>query len=82
VCETSPDVILEGKFGHLSQANPRAIWESICCFSVRYPAPFIFAGDRTTAQRMTQSLLTKFAREHVRAVEEMTRAANRLRKAG
>lgn len=65
--------VLAGRFGERSQANPRSVWESICCFSVRY-CPFIFAGDRMTGARLTESLLQKFVREHYVTINRMETA--------
>ncbi len=77
VVEGTAQAILRGEYGR-SQANPTAIWGSVCAFSVRY-CPFVFMCDRATAARWTESVLMKFAREHVRAFDAMSKAA---RKAG
>ena len=79
VVEASAPDVLAGNYGRYgSQCNPKSIWESVCAFSVRY-APFIFAGDRKTGARLTESLLCKFAREHIVAVENMQRASRKLK---
>jgi DNA excision repair protein ERCC-4 len=75
VVEGSAQSILRGDYGP-SRANPAAIWESIAAFTTRY-CPFHFLGDRRTAARWTESILLKFAREHLKAVELMTRASLR-----
>jgi hypothetical protein len=72
IVEASGPDVLAGNFGR-SQANPKSIWETICCFSIRY-APFVFAGDRFTGARLTESLLLKFAREYTVTLERMERA--------
>ncbi len=77
VIEGSAQAILRGGYG-VSCANPHAVWESIAAFNARY-CPFHFLGDRQTAAKWTESVLLKFAREHIKAVEAMTKAA---RKAG
>jgi DNA excision repair protein ERCC-4 len=76
VIEGSAGTILRGEYDH-SCANPKALWESICAFSVRY-CPFHFLGDRITAAKWTESVLLKFAREHLKAVEAMTKAAKSM----
>jgi len=76
IIEASAQDVLEGRFD-LSCANPKAIWESIAAFTIRY-CPFIFGGNRLTASKMTESLLLKFAREYLKAVESTIRAARRL----
>ena len=78
IVEASARDILEGRFD-LSCANPRAIWESVAAFTIRY-CPFVFAGDRPTAARMTESLLLKFAREHQKATDAMIKAVHRFQK--
>jgi DNA excision repair protein ERCC-4 len=77
IIEASAKDILQGRFD-LSCANPRAIWESIATFTIRY-CPFIFAGDRLTAAKMTESLLLKFAREHIKSAQAMCRGDKALR---
>ena len=78
VCECSADDILSGRYR--SEASPASIWESICAFSIRY-CPFLFAGDRATRHAcLTESLLLKFGREHIKAAHEMAQAARRIRK--
>ena len=75
VVEGSAQAILRGEYGP-SKANPASVWESVAAFTARY-CPFIFMGDRQTAARWTESVLLKFAREHFKAVEMMTRASRR-----
>jgi DNA excision repair protein ERCC-4 len=79
VVEATAGDILAGKFG-LSKANPASICESIAAFSVRY-CPFLFCGDRETTARLVESILLKYAREHIKAVEAMDQAARKCRKA-
>lgn len=76
VVEGSAQAILRGEYGP-SQANPASIWESIAAFNARY-CPFHFLGDRRTAAKWTESLLLKFAREHVKVVDAMAKAAKRV----
>jgi hypothetical protein len=77
VIEANAGDILAGRFNGKSQANPRAVWESICCFSVRY-APFVFAGDRHVGARLTESLLLKFCRESRLVIERMDKAGRKI----
>jgi DNA excision repair protein ERCC-4 len=75
VIEGSAQAILRGEYGP-SRANPVAVWESIAAFTARY-CTFLFLGDRRTAAAWTESVLLKFAREHVKAVDAMTKASPR-----
>ena len=50
--------------GHYtSRMNPKAAIQTLLTFSVRYGLPIFFAGNRSYGQRLTESLLLKFARE-------------------
>jgi len=77
VVEASAPDVLQGRFEGKSQANPRAIWESICCFSVRY-WPFLFCGNRWAGAQLTQSLLLKFAHERYRDIERLEKATREV----
>ena len=77
VIEANAADILAGRFNGKSQANPRAVWESICCFSIRY-APFVFAGDRHVGARLTESLLLKFCREVRLIVERIDKTGRKI----
>jgi DNA excision repair protein ERCC-4 len=46
-----------------SQMNPKSAIQSLLAFSIRYRLPVWFAGDRKHGQRLTESLLCKYARE-------------------
>jgi DNA excision repair protein ERCC-4 len=46
-----------------SQMNPKSAVQSLLTFSIRYRLPVWFAGDRKHGQRLTESLLCKYARE-------------------
>ena len=52
---------LSGKYRSNLKSN--ALMESICAFHIRYGVPFIFAGNRLAGERLTYSLLSKFAYE-------------------
>ncbi len=80
IVEADARDVLAGRFGPRSQANPKAIWETIACFSVRY-APFLFCGDRRAGARLTESLLLKFAREYRVTVEKLDRASREIQRA-
>lgn len=76
IVEASASDILAGRFGKYGNGcHARAIWESCCCFSVRYRSPFLFASDRITAARLAESLLTKWHRERRKVVDGIEKAA-------
>jgi len=77
VVEAPLQDILTGNFR--GEANPKSVFESVCCFSVRY-APFFFAGDRETGARLCESLLLKFAREYYRTIERFEKAQTAVAK--
>ncbi len=82
VIEGSLTDIASGHFGRFpSKVNPIAVFETLTTFSVRYSLPIWFAEDRTIGARLTESLLTKWFREHVKTTETVTRAARRLKTA-
>lgn len=78
IVEASQGTLLDGDFQDISQVNPRSIWETIAAFSVRYGVPFIPCQNRRIGAALTESLLTKYARESVRGIDTMRRAARRL----
>ena len=56
--------LLELSNGHYrSMMKPKAAIQSLLAFSVRYDLPIFFAENRDFGQRVTESLLLKFARE-------------------
>ena len=75
IVECSPQEILTGNYS--SQANPKAIWESIMAFQIRY-TNFLFAYNRLMGARMTESLLNKYAREHFKIAERITKGYSRV----
>lgn len=77
VVEASPSDILEHRYQ--AQVNPTAAWESICAFSVRH-CPILFRENRRIAAKLTESILTKFAREFHKTCREMERAVKRFHK--
>jgi len=62
-------LVIEGNLSDLaeghyhSQALPKAIIQSRLAFSIRYRLPMFFCESRKYAERVTESLLCKFARE-------------------
>jgi DNA excision repair protein ERCC-4 len=75
IVEASATEVLAGRYGVYGRGcNPKSIWESCCCFSVRY-APFLFASDRITAAKLCESLLMKWAREHQKIVDGIESAS-------
>jgi len=44
-----------------SEMQPKAVIQSLIAFSVRYRLPVWFAGNRDYGQRLTESLLSKYA---------------------
>ncbi len=73
VIEADASDILQGRFGpHAKNVSPAAIWESIIALSLR-SCPFVFTGDRVTGARMTESLLVRYAKDHLNAVRDESR---------
>lgn len=46
-----------------SEMNPKSAIQSLLAFSVRYRLPIFFCENRKYAQRITENLLCKYARE-------------------
>lgn len=46
-----------------SRMKPQAVLQSISAFHIRYQVPFLFCGDRSGAEYMTYSLLSKYLYE-------------------
>jgi DNA excision repair protein ERCC-4 len=58
--------------GHyMSLMKPKAAIQSLLTFSVRYGLPIFFAENRDYGQRLTESLLLKFAREQENRAKAM-----------
>jgi hypothetical protein len=78
IVEASAADFRAGRFGHYGRGiNPKAVWESVCAFSVRY-CPFLFASDRITAAKMCESLLLKWLREHRKILETVEKASRQF----
>lgn len=78
VVEASQATLLDGDYQDISLVNPLSIWETIAAFSVRYGIPFLACQNRRIGAALTESLLTKYARESTRGVDTMRRAVRRL----
>ncbi len=61
VVEASLSDIINGRYR--SEMQPKAAIQSLLAFSIRYRLPVWFAESREYGQRITESLLAKFARE-------------------
>ena len=61
VVEASLSDLIEGKYR--SQMNSKSAIQSLVAFSIRYRLPVWFAGSRDYGQRLTESLLSKYATE-------------------
>ena len=61
IIEGSLDDIVKHKYR--SEMQPKAIVQSLACYSVRFDIPIWFCGSRSYAERITESLLDKYARE-------------------
>ena len=62
-------LVIEGSLSDLSNGNyrskmlPKSAIQSLLAFSIRYRLPVWFCENRTYGQRVTESLLCKYARE-------------------
>ena len=79
VVECSPSDVLEKRYD--VDVHPAAAWESICAFSVRH-CPILFGESREYSARLAESLLRKYAREFLKAAEEIAKASEKFRRAG
>jgi len=61
VIEGSLSDLAEGNYR--SQMNPKSAIQSLLAFSVRYRLPIFFCENRAYGQRVTESLLCKYAHE-------------------
>lgn len=61
VIEASLSDIANGDYR--SRTNPKSVIQSLLTFSIRYRLPIFFCENRLYGQRITESLLCKFARE-------------------
>jgi len=61
IVEASLSDLANGRFR--SHMNPKSAIQSLLAFSIRYRLPIFFAESREYGQRITESLLCKYARE-------------------
>lgn len=63
-------LVIEGSLSDLANGNyrskmvPKSAVQSLVAFSVRYKMPVWFADNREYGQRITESLLKKYLKEH------------------
>lgn len=67
VCEGSYAELMRGDYR--SNMSPKAAWESVIALQSRYGIPFLMAGSVEIAAKLTESILFRWYKEHVRAVE-------------
>jgi hypothetical protein len=51
--------------------NPKSIWESIIALQQRQRIPFPFAGSTAIADRLCESILMRWWKEHTKVLEEI-----------
>lgn len=74
-------VIVEGTYEdifmgrYLSAMNRKSAWESVVALSMRYNIPFLFAENQRLAAVLCESILLRWYREHVKAMEAIQKAA-------
>ena len=61
VIEASLSDIANGSYR--SEMSPKAAIQTLVAFSIRYRLPIFFCENRAYGERITESLLTKFARD-------------------
>jgi len=73
-------VIIEAPFSDImagryrSRMTVNAVVETIAAFSTRYRTPIFFCGTRAGGERMTYSLLAKYAHNLLRGVKALQKA--------
>ena len=72
VIEASMRDVADGAYR--SEMRPHAVLQSVLAFQVRYGVPFLFCGDRASAEYTTFWLLAKYAREIEERMKMMTKA--------
>ncbi len=71
ICEGSYQDLLHGQYH--SKMHPRTAWESVIALQSRYGIPFLFAGNEEVAARLAESIVLRWFKEHVKAVEAATK---------
>lgn len=69
VIEASLSDLVNGSYR--SQMIPKAAIQSLLAFSIRYRLPIFFCESREYGQRITESLLCKYARELEKKLEQI-----------
>lgn len=70
-------VVIEGSLSDLaggnyrSEMNPKSVVQSVLALAVRYHVPVWFAENREVGQRITESLLEKYAYNLCRRFEQL-----------
>ena len=77
VIESTLSDLINGNYR--SQMNPKSAIQSLLAFSVRYRLPIFFTENRAYGQRITESLLYKYATE-IEKKYKLIFSANRLQK--
>lgn len=77
ICEGSYEDVLSGNYR--SRMHPTAAWESVIALQQRYGIPFLMAGNVELAAKLTESVLMRWYREHVKALEAVNRSMRPLR---
>lgn len=67
ICEGSYSDLFHGRYR--SQMTPKAAWESVIALQSRYGIPFFMAGSVELAARLAESILLRWWREHLKAVQ-------------
>lgn len=67
ILECSLSDLASGRYR--SEMSPKSAIQSLLAFSIRYRLPIFFAESRECGQRITESLLCKYAREVERKFE-------------
>jgi len=76
IVEAGYDDLLRGNYQ--SATNPKSAWESVIALQQRYDIPFLFAGSTEIAARLAESLLIRWHKEHVKAIDAIVKAQKRL----
>lgn len=71
VIESDLNTIAKGEYR--SKMQPKAVIQSLICYSVRFDIPVWFCGSREYAERVCQSILEKYAREYYKKFQLLTK---------
>lgn len=70
VIEASLSALVNGRYR--SEMAPKSAIQSLLAFSIRYRLPIFFCENRKYSQRITESLLCKYAREVEKRFKEVS----------